>query len=320
MNEIDAATEARVDWRRVLLFVALAYGIAGVFALIVYATGGLEGSPEVIPGSGLTLALVLIATGYMWAPALAHLLTRLLTREGWQGLRLRPRLRRGWPYWMAAWILPLVLTAAGAVLFFVLFPQYYDPGMGRVDALLEGQPVPDWLRDPWVFVLLQAGQALFIAPVVNGLFAFGEEFGWRAYLQPHLMPLGWRRAMGIVNVIWGLWHAPVIAMGYNYGTGYPGEPWTGFLMMAWVALSYGVVLGWLTWRGGSVWPAVIGHGAINGIAGLAGLFVQGEPSVFLGPLPLGLVGAAAWTLVALWLFFFPGRPVRAAGPDAPPAP
>ena len=31
------------------------------------------------------------------------------------------------------------------------------------------------------------------------------------------MPLGARKTMLIMGVIWGVWHWPVIAMGYNYG-------------------------------------------------------------------------------------------------------
>jgi hypothetical protein len=41
------------------------------------------------------------------------------------------------------------------------------------------------------------------------------------------MPLGKWKAYLIVGVIWGLWHAPLIAIGFNY----PGMPVLGILMM-----------------------------------------------------------------------------------------
>jgi hypothetical protein len=37
---------------------------------------------------------------------------------------------------------------------------------------------------------------------------FGEEYGWRGYLLPKLLPLGELRASLIVGVIWGAWHFP----------------------------------------------------------------------------------------------------------------
>ena len=33
--------------------------------------------------------------------------------------------------------------------------------------------------------------------------------------------------MVVMGIVWGLWHAPIIAMGHNYGTDYLGAPWLG---------------------------------------------------------------------------------------------
>lgn len=43
---------------------------------------------------------------------------------------------------------------------------------------------------------------------VTLLMVFGEEYGWRGYLVPKLLPLGEVRASLIVGVIWGVWHFP----------------------------------------------------------------------------------------------------------------
>ncbi|MFN2109998.1 MAG: type II CAAX prenyl endopeptidase Rce1 family protein, partial [Anaerolineae bacterium] len=89
-------------------------------------------------------------------------------------------------------------------------------------------------------------------------------------------------------------------------TTYPGAPWGGLLMMIWFTLTLGTLLGWLTLRAGSVWPAVIGHGAINGIASLGALFIKGQPNLLLGPLPVGLVGSVGFAVVMLVLFAWRG--------------
>ena len=150
----------------------------------------------------------------------------------------------------------------------------------------------------WIFLTLVVVAAVVLSPLVNGLFTFGEEFGWRAYLQPRLMPLGKRSTMLLMGIIWGIWHWPAIAMGHNYGSDYAGAPWLGMIAMVWFTLLIGTFLGWAALRGASVWPAVIGHGAINGISGLSLMFTQGDPNPLLGPMPTGFVAAAAWMVLA----------------------
>jgi membrane protease YdiL (CAAX protease family) len=291
-----------IDRRRVVIFCVIALAIAGPAALYLALTGGLAARP------GRTL--LVLGLWYMPAPALAHLLTRLLTREGWQDLYLRPHLRHGWPMWLIAWLLPALLVIAGAALYFALFPQEFA-GMAQVEALLAqaaaqtGRPLP---LTPALFVLVQTLQAIVIAPVVNALPTLGEEFGWRAYLQPKLLSLGWRRAMLAMGLIWGVWHWPVLALGYNYGLDYPGAPWLGMLVFLWFTFAVGTLLAWLALRGGSVWPAVIGHGALNGIANLPSLFVQEAPQPLLGPMAVGLIGGVGFALVGMWLWW--------AGPGA----
>lgn len=309
---------AQLDTKRILVFILFAFGIAWAMALIIYLTGGLVDSPVLfeLPGvATISLALLLLTFGYMWAPALAHILTRAVTREGWAGTLLRPRLRRGWPYWLAAILLPAVLSIAGAAVYFVLFPQHFDPELSTLQAMMG--PSADLMPVPlWTVVALQVVQGILLSPIINSFFTFGEEFGWRGYLQPKLMPLGGRAAMLLMGVIWGVWHAPVIAMGHNYGFGYPGAPWTGVLGMIWFTIVTGTLLGWASLRAESVWPAVLGHAALNGIAGLAVIFVQGQPNPLLGPVPVGLIGGVGFTLFALWLFLSP-RALARPEPESP---
>jgi uncharacterized protein len=293
-----------VDRKRILIFLGFAFGIAWLTGLVVYLTGGITHSPMIIPAAKISLALVLIAVVYMWAPALAHILTRVITQEGWQDTHLRPKFREGWRFWLLAWVTPALLTIAGGAVFFAVAPQYFDPALTTVKNMLP--PAQQTSSFLWFIVGAQILQALLLSPVINSLFTFGEEFGWRAYLLPKLLPLGERRAMLLMGGIWGVWHWPVIAMGHNYGLNYPGAPWLGMLAMVWFTFIIGTFLGWCTIRGKSVWPAVIGHAAVNGISGLGILFIQGQPSTLLGPMPTGIIASIPWSIVALFILLKPG--------------
>jgi membrane protease YdiL (CAAX protease family) len=291
--------EKSVETKRILIFVAFAFGIAWVLDLAIYLTGGLSS-----PAAGSRAWVLLLIS--MAAPALANVLTRLVTGEGWRDLYLRPRFKHGWRFWAVAWLGMPLLILLGTGLFFVLFPQYLDLTLSSVQTLLDqaaqasGQSLP---IGPGTLLLIQIVQAILIAPVLNSLATLGEEFGWRAYLLPKLLPLGGRKGVLLLGVIWGVWHWPIIAMGYNYGSGYPGAPWTGLLAMVWFTSVVNVFLAWLTLRSGSVWPAVIGHASLNGLAAIGPLLAKGQPNPLLGPAVVGVIGSLPFALLALWLLW-----------------
>jgi uncharacterized protein len=46
-----------------------------------------------------------------------------------------------------------------------------------------------------------------------------EEYGWRGYLLPRLLPLGEIKGTIVLGLIWAFWHLPFILTGLNY----PGQ-------------------------------------------------------------------------------------------------
>lgn len=289
-------TPQTLERGRIAVFLAVTFGLSWSGAVVLYLTGGLTGSPELVPG--ITLAMVVLPTVYMFGPAVGNVAARLATGEGKEQLRFRPQTDGTLQYYAAAWVVPAALVLAGAGLYFLAFPGQFDLTM---QAYRESAAQAGARTDPLRIALVQIGVAVTLAPLLNALFAFGEEFGWRGYLLPKLAPLGTRRAVLIHGVIWGVWHWPILAMGYNYGTGYPGFPWTGMLVFLAFTVGAGAFLARLTAGEGSVWPASIGHGAINAIGGISLLFLAGESNSLLGPTPVGLLAALPWLVLVAWL-------------------
>ncbi|MGF1505481.1 MAG: CPBP family intramembrane glutamic endopeptidase [Anaerolineae bacterium] len=313
--------------RRILIFIAVAFGIAYLIGLVIWLTGGIFDSPLVIDVPGviqLRLSILLIAGVYMFSPAVANIVTRYVTQEGFDNLWLAFKLREGWPFWLIAWFGTPLLILVGAALFYAIFPDTFDPTFGVFRDLLEAQlaaasqSIDDLGISITALVLLQFAQGVFLGPVINALFVFGEEFGWRAYLQQRLLQVARPRlVMVLMGVIWGLWHAPIIAMGHNYGLVYPGYPWAGIAAMCWFTFVAGTFIAWLTIKGRSVWPAVIAHGSLNGVAGIVLLSTVGNPNPVIGPSVAGVPGSAGFALVTLLVMTLPGaleEPGEAAKP------
>ncbi len=100
-------------------------------------------------------------------------------------------------------------------------------------------------------------------------------------------------ALLVSGAVWGLLNAPLTLLGYNYpDLGAGATPmFIGFCTV------YGVLLGWLRLYSGSIWPAVVSHGALNAITGISFLFgdAQNPPNLAV----VGITGAIGWVLIAL---------------------
>ncbi len=138
--------------------------------------------------------------------------------------------------------------------------------------------------------LLIALQSVVLGPCLGLLFAFGEEFGWRGYLQSEMLKMGKVPAMLIIGVIWGVWHAPVIAMGHNY----PGYPIAGIFLMTAYCIGLAFILGYAVLKSGSVWLAAFLHAVNNQAASFFLAIYQPNHPVFS-------FGAGLYGVLCVWL-------------------
>ena len=132
------------------------------------------------------------------------------------------------------------------------------------------------------------------------------------------MPLGAIPAVLISGLIWGLWHAPLILLGYNY----PDAPgWLGLAAMVVVCVIFGAIFGWLRLRSGSVWPSALAHAAFNGAGGTFLLFARAGERI--DTTQATVLGWSGWivplTFVTVLLATGQLRPLEPAQTAAPPA-
>jgi membrane protease YdiL (CAAX protease family) len=284
--------------RGLVVFLAIAFGLAWIVQ--VGLAVAMRAAPQTFNalGGGVLVVAILL----MGPPALGAFVARRWVEGGDfrdAGLRLP-----GWRYGLIAWFGPAILTLITAILSLPIYP--FDPTFGLLEEMMRsaGQTLP---VPPAVIILLQAVSGLTAAVAINSVFGFGEEFGWRGYLLPRLMERygGWPGLLA-QGAIWGLWHAPIIALaGHNY----PERPLLGVPLFIVFCTLFGVLLGWLRLASGSVLAPTIAHGALNAIAGLPFLVLTDVDPAVAGVLysPVGWVVL----LLAIGALMLTGRLDRA---------
>jgi membrane protease YdiL (CAAX protease family) len=235
---------AHVNWREVVLFGLLAYALAWAwwgFWLFPYL-GALLTQPttstDLLEGAGVGLALA-IPLG-MFAPMVAALIMRLFVSK--EGLKGSIGLLRSPKYYLAALVAPVIFVTAVVLMVQVL-------GLGEFR---------------WSEAGLLVYLTLMLKSLLNVPFTFGEEYGWRGYLLPRLLPLGEIRATVLVGLIWGPWHIPFLLAGLNY----PGVNfWVAFLVFCLTVVMLSFLYTWFyVAASGSVMVVALVHQSFNSFA------------------------------------------------------
>ena len=271
--------------KQIALFLVLTFVLSWAFMF----GAAIPAMRQVTPESSKemqAIAVSLLAL-VMFFPTIGVLLTRLITKD-WTDCKLRLNLKGNAAPYLIGWFGPLVLTIIGVAIYFAVYPQQFTTAT--------------FMEKPWGVLLV------LVAPLMNLVNCFGEEWGWRGFLFPKMREgRSFVRTAILVGIIWGLWHAPIIAYGHNYGKVVGTDPW-GDIVLAIIGMCVFCIIltflfGYISEKADSVWPAVLAHGSVNGGAGLGLLFLTSPEAAnaFIGPTPVGIIGAIPFILVALWI-------------------
>ena len=172
---------------------------------------------------------ILWVAGLMWMPALASVIVRLSTRQGFADVTFRRTL--GPP-----WLLLLPLTVA--------VPAY------ALALLLD-------LVQPDVQPIGQIVALILVSTIANVLVVPGEEIGWRGFMVTRLVDSGVPAPLVTGGLIWAAWHVPLVIWG-GYVEG-DSPTWMSVLQLMVLVTMLGYVLGQVRLTTGSVWPPILVH-------------------------------------------------------------
>lgn len=277
------------------IYIALVLGVCFGLGIIALFTGSDTGN----------VTYDVLQKGFTAFPVLAALCTRWITKDktSWN-LSLKVWKQPG--LWIFSAVVPGVLIALGASLYFILFPEQYNGvfDYGVLMGMTDGGKMK--ITSLPVFLLVTVLIAALFIPLQ--LLELGEEIGWREYLLPRqIRRYGVHKAVLLNSFLWGIAHLPLIYYGFNYSENNILAPWSNMIMMMLVCMTFGIICSYVTIVSGNCMYAAIVHGVVNLIGEVPVFLTLEKENGLLGPNPTGLIGMMFSIICAVILFVRLGK-------------
>lgn len=221
-----------------------------------------------------------IAVFLMWVPAVVGFILCGVYEKG-KKHRLGFRLCK-FKYIVQSIVIPLVYIGVPYVVLWIIKPEALD-----------------------LTLINQSGMVRFTMLFVIGLpisllSAIGEEIGWRGFALPRLTKVvGWKKTLFFTSIFWALWHTPILISGLYM----PGTPLVYQLpMFVIIICGVGTIIGILTLKSNSVWPAALLHAAHNHFDQtiFSSLTSYDKKMYFVSE--TGILTAIIIMIIAVWMF------------------
>ena len=276
-------TDKTINWKKIILYILIAYGISWSVALIMKLTNIEFGS---------ITSMIVIGGLYMPGPALAtFIIQKFIFRDNFK--------KYGWTFEKGAikWVLltPIIFLVIILLAFLVVgllgntnvVPQFghLDFSQENFNTQFKEILISRHIDIKTIKLPVIPAKLLFILFLIEGIiggltvnlpFMFGEEFGWRGLLLRETQKLGFFKANLFIGIIWGLWHFPIVLMGLNY----PHHPYIGVIMMCIFTTAVAPVFAYIRLKTKSILGPCMLHGMINAIPALFSLYIANTNELF----------------------------------------
>jgi membrane protease YdiL (CAAX protease family) len=279
----------------ILIYLLIAFGMAWVIWAIPLQLR--------VPTSDLLTRLAVTPLAALpggFAPAIAAFVVRKwVTREGFTDAGLRLNLQGKWPYYLFAWFSPLVVALGIALLVVILGIGWPDFGLEQARTVMVPDASPASLPSPVCALIVFA--ELAIVALVSTPILWGEEFGWRGYLQIRLLSERPLLAAVATGLIWGVWHYPFFFLN-AFGA---ANQMSALVLLVFPAntVLLSIIFGWLRQKTGSVWAPSLAHAATNSIGSSLTMVWFAANEYWILWSYLGLLGLVPLGAICAWIVF-----------------
>ena len=276
-------TDHKLIISEILWFVAIALPITYIIGIYIWNKGGLA--------HPLSMAT-------MYVPALTVIglyifkFKKPIFKKGDLGINLK-----GLKYWVIA---PLLLSALSILSFGISYlfkPEIFDTAENIRKGLVDQGYYFGNIYIGLLAIFLLNG---LVGSILNIPMFIGEELAWRAFLVPRLLKImSPSKAFLTGAVVWGLWHAIMIAEGLNYPSIHPVF---GILLMILFCFPVGIILQYLYKKSHSVFVAALAHAALNkSVMTMSFLLAEDSYNTLLYG-PTGIIGIVLFGVIAFYLY------------------
>uniref|UniRef100_A0A7C4UHP0 CPBP family intramembrane metalloprotease n=1 Tax=candidate division WOR-3 bacterium TaxID=2052148 RepID=A0A7C4UHP0_UNCW3 len=286
--------------RKIFIFLLLTFFLSWILALLFYLSGE---NWNISPLSQITGII------YMFMPLLSAIIVQRFIYKGEvkESLGISFKFNK---WFLIAYLLPFFISICVS-LFSIMMPDvslsldlsgFYE----RYRNIFSEEQIQtmklQFEKYRYFILIMVLIQSLIAGLTINALFAFGEETGWRGFLFNELKNLRFWESSFLIGFIWGLWHAPIIAMGHNY----PQHPKIGILMMILFCILYSPIFNYIRIKTKSVIGPSLLHGSLNATAGFTIMFLKGG-----NDLTIGITGIAGFiSLIIIDLFLLLDKEIK----------
>lgn len=211
-----------------------------------------------VSGEEMTAWANLLITLACFLPAIAAIISSLVTKEDLGKLQFLPRLKGNGKVYLIAIFLGIFLSVADVLLLLLFFKDKVSLHPEASIAMV-------------VFTFLLMLAMSFLQFWVG----MGEELGWMGYLYPRMEKLcGTTVALVLTGLIRSLWHLVMLIHTENF--------FTSFLTLSISNILLGSVLVWATKASKSVIPASLIHVITNALPGALTAYLVMDESILQG--------------------------------------
>lgn len=277
--------------KKILLFCIFTYLLAYLLQLFLL-------NPQNIKSEEAKSILLLV----MWVPAIVTIFIKKFSKEGFKDVGFRIGNLK---YYLFAFLLILFMVPLEVFLSLLLgVAQYNDKFLTISQGTVQ-------LGEDWKFALLFGFKnlslpffilnnlaSMLVASIIGIIFAFGEELGWRGFLQNKLFTK-MRMTPGVIilGLIWGFWHLPVNLMGYQPSA---NPQLSAFVLFPLFTICLSFIFAWFYIKSKSIFLVSFLHAANNSINAP---LIEKTLVPKGNPLYRDLTSLAFWILIAFFFFW-----------------